>query len=91
MDRYEGSAAVENARTAILIIGGLLLTAGFVLVMIGCFAYYRAEWPLVVSGIAAMASSIGFFILNAILKGFEQVVNASETYMEELRKQKAER
>lgn len=90
MNRYEGSNAVQNARFAVIITGTLAMAIGVVMAFIGFASGYDVDWNIVVPGILFIGIGIGQFILNAVLKGFEQVVNASETYMEEVRKSKEE-
>lgn len=88
MDRYEGSHAVQNARLAIIIFAWIFLIVGVVASIIGLTYDYSIDWSILYAGIILIVAGISNCILNAVLKGFEQIVNASETYMEEVRKSK---
>lgn len=81
---------MQNARLAVIITGVLAMLTGVVMAFIGLFNSYIVNWGLVTPGLMLMGVGIAQFILNAVLKGFEQVVNASETYMEEVRNSKEE-
>lgn len=96
MEQYEGTNAVSNARTAIIIIGVMFLIAGFILMITGfigeteyyMISHHEILWPLVIYGAGCMMSAIFCFIINAILKGFEHLVFAGEIYMREVEKSK---
>lgn len=90
MNRFEGSSAVSNARTAILALAWLFLVVGIIVLIIGFMADYLISWELVTLGVSLLFMGVVQFIMNAVLKGFEQIVMANETYMDELSKAKSE-
>lgn len=89
MNRYEGSHAVQNARLAIIILAWLCFIVGIVLFFIG-ISDYRINLQFVYLGIALIFSGVLSCISNAILKGFEKITKASEIYVEQQLKNKAE-
>ena len=96
MEQYEGSNAISNARTAVIILAVMFLIAGFILMITGfigeteyyMIAHHEILWSLVIYGTGCVMSAIFCFILNAILKGFEHLVLASEVFMREVEKDK---
>lgn len=91
MYMYEGTNAVNNAKIATAVFAILFLAAGVILLIYGISDY--EEWA-VITGLSLLGASIPLFIARAVLRGFQSVVRASETYLkrveEESQKAKAE-
>ena len=83
MYTYEGTNAVSNARTAISIFAILFLIVGIVLIVFGITDY--EDWAITV-GLSLAGGSIPLFILNAVLKGFQSITRACETYLKDKEK-----
>lgn len=88
MEKHEGTNAVSNARIAIVILAWIFILAGIILMMVGFVgesSYYGSYtdilWSYVIGGAGCIVSGAFCFIINAILKGFWQIVRASELYM----------
>ena len=47
---------------------------------------HKIYWDVVAYGLVCLFLSISLFITKEVLKGVEHIANASEMYMEELRK-----
>jgi low affinity Fe/Cu permease len=90
MNRFEGSDAVSNARGAILVVAWLFLIAGIITMIAGFSTGYSVMWEVVIIGLSLIFFGALHFIMNAILKGIEQIAKASEIYMDELAKAKSE-
>lgn len=92
MYMYEGTNAVNNAKITTAVFAILFLVAGVILLVYGIGEY--EEWAIT-AGLSLAGVSIPLFIARAVLRGFQSVVRASETYLkrveeEESQKAKAE-
>lgn len=91
MERYEGSSAVSRARTAINVFIWISFFGCLISFLLGIDFGYGADWTIIYIGIALALNGIVCCLANAILKGFEQIVRASETYLEKTDREKIER
>ncbi len=88
MFMYEGTNAVSNARTAISIFATLFIVGGIFLLIYGTDAY--EDWA-VIMGLSLLGASIPLFITRAVLRGFESVVRASETYLKRIEEEESQK
>ena len=80
---YEGSDAVSSAKTAIAILSWLIIIIGILFVATPIF-----DDPSM--GFVFLGMGVSGLILKSILKGFYSVVLASEEYLTEKAKARAE-
>lgn len=78
MYMYEGTNAVNNAKITTAVFAILFLVAGVILLVYGIGDY--EEWA-VITGLSLLGATIPLFIARAVLRGFQSVVRASETYL----------
>lgn len=98
MEKYEGTSAVSNARVAIMVFAWFFILAGFILIIVGFVgegsyysAYREVLWSYIGIGCACVVSGAFCFIVNAILKGFWQIVKASELYIHNAEEQESKK
>lgn len=88
MYMYEGTNAVNNAKITTAVFAFLLLIGGTFILIYGLGNY---EDSAVIAGISLMCASIPLFITRAVLRGFQSVVRASETYLKGIEEKEAQK
>jgi hypothetical protein len=84
MNPHEGTQAIQNARQAIIILAWIFLIVGVALTIMGLTYDYDVNWGMLYPGIILIIAGVSNCILNAVLKGFERIVEASEKYLNKM-------
>ena len=97
MEKFEGTTAVQNARSAVMIFAWISILTGVLLLIKGLNgenSYYLSRsviWTDVYVSIACFINGMFCFIGNAILKGFQRIVEAKEIYLDKIETKKMEK
>ena len=73
---WKGSSAVESARKWIAVFSWITIIAGILVIIFG-----GIEFEMFLIGCCIIGAGISGLILKGILRGFETIVTASETYL----------